>query len=244
MPKSSIKIQDVFEAFITDVSGVTRFFGCLNTTAISKTVDVEDVRCGIGAKLANLIYSNPDMSVTITPAFLNEFFLEQSTGNSFEESATISVKKKEFVEFADSTGDATATITGTPVNGEVSVQAKDGTLYVATFSTGTVTVTGEGATLAGKKLYVIYDESVTADVLSFEADKYPEVQSLTLRTIAYDVDKNLPVANIYFVFDRVLGDGAMELSATLSTNSVNEVTLRVLPDADGLFGKYITEPIV
>lgn len=244
MPKTSIKIQDVFEAFLTDTSGVTRFFGCLNTTAISKTVDVEDVRCGIGAKLANLIYSNPDMSVTITPAFLNEFFMENSTGNTFENGATISVKKKEFVLFSDSIGDATATITGTPVGGVVAVQAKDGTLYDATFATATVTVATQGLTLAGQSLYVIYDESVTADVLSFEADKYPTVQSLTLRTIAYDVDTNLPVANIYFIFDRVLGDGAMDLSTTLSTNSVNEITLRVLPDANGLFGKYITEAIV
>lgn len=243
MPKSRLKFQDVAEAFLTDVDGVTRFYGCMDTTAISKTLDIEDIRCGIGDKLVGFVYSNPDMSVTLTPALMNEFFLEDASGNEFSEAATVTVKKYEYVPFADSTGDATATITGTPVDGDVVVQSIDGTLYAATFTTGTVTVATEGAALAGKSLYVIYDESITADVLTFEADSYPKVKSLTLRTIAYDIDTNVEVANIYFVFEKVLGDGAMDLSLARSTNAVNEITLRVLPTATGEFGKYITEAI-
>lgn len=241
MPRGKIKVQDTMEAFLTDLSGNTRYFSCMNASAISKTVDTEDIRCGIGAGLESLLYSNPDMTVTLTPAFWNEYFLEISAGEEFKTAQTISLKTYEDKTFTDNAGDAEATITGTPVGGLVQVQDKQGKKYPATFSTGTVTVTGEGGALDGQNLYVIYDEETsTADTLDFKTDSFPEIKSLTLHTIAYNTETNAIVSDIYFIFDRVLGDGALDLALALQTNSVTEITLRVLPSNGNEFGKYVT----
>lgn len=244
MPKGKLKVQDVAEAFLVYADGSTRFFGCMDTSAISKTVDTEDIRCGIGAGLESILYSNPDMTVTLTPALWNEWFLEQASGNTFQESQSVNVKTYELVPFSDNAGDAEAIITGTPVGGAVEVQDVQGKKYTATFSTGTVTVTGEGANLDGQKLYVLYDEAVTGDVLTFNTDVQPTVVGLTLHTIAYDTTTNAKTADIYWVFDRVLGDGALDLSLAIQTISTTELTVRVLPSDGNVFGKYITVPVV
>lgn len=241
MPRGKIKVQDVMEAFLTDLNGNTRYFSCMNTSAISKSVDTEDIRCGIGAGLESLLYSNPDMTVTLKPAFWNEYFLEVSAGEEFKEAQTIALKSYEAVTFTDNAGDAEATITGTPVGGLVQVQDKQGKKYTATLATSTVTITGEGSALAGQELYVIYDEETsTASTLDLKTDSFPGIKSLTLHGQAYDTQTNEVVSDIYFVFDRVLGDGALDLSLALSTNSVTEITLRVLPSNGNEFGKYVS----
>ena len=238
MPREKIKVQDVAEAYIHYQGGVTRFYGCLTNSGLEKTIDIEDIRCGIGSKLSGFVYSNPDMTITLTPAYFNEYFLELQSGEEFELAESINVWTYEYVKFSTATADVTATITGTPVGGIVKVQGDDGTQYAATFATATVTVTGGATTLGAVNAYVLYQKAVTGDVLTFKADSYPEVVGLTLHTIAYDVDTNEIVSDLYFTFDKVLGDGQMSLGFALSTNATNEITLRVLPNANNEFGKY------
>lgn len=244
MPNIRIKVQDTADVFYNYADGTKRLFACMNTASIAKTVDTEDIRCGIGWNLASILYSNPDMTITMTPAFWNDYFLEDASGNTFSEDEAVNVATYENVPFTDSTGDAIATITGTPVGDLVQVQGSNGKNYPATHATGTVTVLdANGASeLIGKTATVIYDVSATGDVLDFESDVYPKVHGITIKTIAYDVETNDILADIYFVFNRVLGDGAFDLALTGATNSVTEITARVLPEKVGtqnLFGKYI-----
>lgn len=244
MPNIRIKVQDTADVFYNYADGTKRLFACMNTASIAKTVDTEDIRCGIGWNLASILYSNPDMTITMTPAFWNDYFLEDASGNTFAEGESVNVASYESVPFTDSAGDAVATITGTPVGDAVQVQGANGKNYVATHSAGTVTVaSGAGASdLIGTTAIVIYDVASTGDVLDFESDVYPKVHGITIKTIAYDVDTNDILADIYFVFNRVLGDGAFDLALTGATNSVTEITARVLPEKTGtknLFGQYI-----
>lgn len=46
--RGRIKVQDVAELFLHFADGGTKFFGCMNTAGLEKTVDTEDIRCGIG----------------------------------------------------------------------------------------------------------------------------------------------------------------------------------------------------
>lgn len=238
-----IKVQDTANVFYHFENGDTRFFGCMANAGLEKTVDTEDIRCGIGWGLASILYSNPDMSLTFTPAFWNEYFIEDSAGESFTEDTSANVWTHEEVTFVLATSDAEADIDGTPLNDIVKVQDSQGNLYPATFATGTVTVTG-GADLAGKKGIVSYQTAVTGNVLEFKTDSYPKVHGITLQTIAYDVDTNEVVADLYFNFERVLGDGSLSLALSGATNSVAEITARVLPTNGNLFGKYIVVPRV
>lgn len=235
--RGRVKVQDTADVFYHFANGDTRFFGCMNTASLEKTVDTEDIRCGIGFGLASILYSNPDMTLTFTPAFWNDFFIEDASGASFTEGEAVNVWTYEKVIFTDTAGDATATITGTPVGDVVKVQDLQGKMYSATFATSTVTVASAGGTLT--EGIVSYQKASTGDVLEFNADSYPKVHGITIHTIAYDPDTNEVVSDLYFTFDKVVGDGALSMALTGATNSITEISARVLPDVTGLFGKYI-----
>lgn len=239
MPRGRIKVQDVAEVFIHYANGDTRFFGCMNTSGLEKTMDTEDIRCGIGWGLSSILYSNPDMTLTLTPAYWNEWFLELQSGEEFDLAESVNVWTYEEVQFSVATTNVAATITGTPVGGIVKVQNMAGETFPATFATGTVTVTGGATTIGAVKGIVSYQKAVTGDVLTFKTESHPSVVGMTLHTIGYDVESNEVVTDIYFQFTKVLGDGALSLALTGATNSVTEITARVLP-TNGEFGKYIT----
>ena len=239
--RGRIKVQDVAELFLHFADGDTKFFGCMNTSGLEKTVDTEDIRCGIGWGLSSILYSNPDMSLTLTPAYWNEVFMEVQSGEEFAESASVNVWTYETGTAVLSTTNSTVAITGTPVGGIVKAQTMDGVTYPATFATGSVTITG-GAALAGKTITVLYRKAVTGDVLTFKTDSYPKVMGVTLHTVAYDVETNEIVSDLYFTFDRVLGDGNLSMSMTGATNNTSEITVRVLPTNGNIFGKYTSVP--
>jgi hypothetical protein len=239
--KTGIKVQDVAELFLHFADGSVKFFGCMNTAGLEKTVDTEDIRCGIGWGLSNILYSNPDMSLTLTPAYWSDVFLEVQSGEEFAASGSVNVWTYEIGTAVLSTTNSTVTITGTPVGGIVRAQTADGVTYPATFATGTATITG-GAALAGKQVTIMYQKAVTGDVLTLKTDSYPKVMGVTLHTIAYDVATNNIVSDLYFTFDRVLGDGNLSLAMTGGTNNVGEMTVRVLPTNGNIFGKYTSVP--
>ena len=239
MPRGRILVKDTADVFYHFENGDTRYFGCMNTAGIEKTVDTEDIRCGIGWGLAAIMYSNPDMKLTFTPGFWNDYFLEDASGNEFADSGSVDVWTNENVTFAASSSDAVCDITGTPVGDVVKVQDVTGKMYAATYTGGTVTITGEAA-LDGIKGTVSYQKAVTADVLSFTISDNPKVHGITIKTIAYDPETNEIVAELYWTFDKVLGDGGLNLAIAGGTQSITEINARVLPTASGEFGKYIT----
>jgi hypothetical protein len=243
MVRGKIKVQDVAEVFVHLETGVTKLFGCMDTTAIEKTFDTEDIRCGIGWGLSSILYSNPDMMLTLTPAYWNEVFMEMQSGDSFTANTSTNIWTYEEGVLAVATTNATVSITGTPVGGIVYVQTMDGVSYPATFTTGTVTVTGQAA-LAGQRVTVSYKKAVTGDILTFKTTSLPKVVGITLHTVAYDVETNDLVSDLYFTFDRVLSDGNMSISMTGATNNRGEITLKVLPTTGKVFGKYISVDVV
>lgn len=239
MPKGDIFVKSVFEAIAGLPSGSDRFMGCLTASGISKTVNTEDIRCGIDNGLKTILQLDSDMTITLNTSSWNDYFMEMNSGVNFELAQTLSVKTYEKVPFTVSTADAVATIVGTPVGGTVEVQDSQGTLYPATFLTGTVTVTGGATTVAGSNAFVIYTKEITADMLDLRSDVLPEVFALTLHGIAYDaVDGGSVVADLYFHFPRVQPEGAMDIAAAISTNATSEMVFRVLP-TNGTFGTYM-----
>ena len=215
--------------------------GCLTSSGISKTVNTEDIRCGINNGLKTILQLDSDMTITLDTAVWNDYIMEMNSGSDFETAQTISVATYEKVPFVVATTDATATILGTPVDDVVEVQDAQGTKYPATFATGTVTVAGGATTIAGTDCFVIYTESVTADTLDLRSDVLPKVFGLTLHTIAYDpTEGGGVVADLYFFFPRVQPEGAMDLTAATSTNVSNQIVFRVLP-VNGSFGTYIVK---
>lgn len=239
MPKSNIIVKNVFEAIAGLPDGTSRFMGCLTSSGISKTVNTEDIRCGINGDLKTILQLDSDMTITLNTAVWNDYFMEMNSGSEFELAQTLTVKTYEEVDFTASTLDAVGEMLRIPVGGIVEVQDNQGKVYEATFLTGDVTVTGGAATLAGTKALVLFTEEVTADMLDLRSDVLPQVFELTLHAIAYDaVDGGAVLADLYFHFPRVQPEGSMDMSTATSTNTQNEIVFRVLP-VSGSFGTYM-----
>jgi hypothetical protein len=244
MPKGDIIVKSVFEAIATFPDGTSRFLGCLTAAGVQKTVNTEDLRCGIYNGLKTILQLDSDMTVTLDTVGWNDYFMELNSGNGFELAQTLEVKTYEKVPFVVSTADATATITGTPIDNIVEVQDAQGTILAATYLTGTVTVTGGATTVAGTEAYVIYKKSITADALDLRSDVLPKVFDLTLHGVAYDpTEGGSVVADLYFNFPRVQPEGAMDMNTATSTNATNQLVMRVLP-SNGSFGTYMVEEVV
>lgn len=237
MPNGKIMVKDTADVYYHLSNGETRFFGCMDSAGLEKTYDTEDIRCGIGYSIATIMYTNPDMTITFTPAFWNDYFIEDAFGVEFQTAQTTNVWTTEEVKFTASASDATATITGTPVGDIVKVQDLQGNLIPATFATDTVTLTS-GSQYDGLTLPVSYEKEVTGSILEMEVEEIPKVHGITIHTIAYDPDTNEILADLYFKFDKVLGDGNLSLALQGATKSITEISAKILPIA-GSFGKYI-----
>jgi hypothetical protein len=241
MPKGDIIVKSVFEALVDMPDDSKRFLGCLTASGISKTVNTEDIRCGINNDLKTILQLDSDMTVTLNTANWNDYIMEMNSGSDFELEETLSVVTYEKVLFTESTADAVATIVGTPEDDIVEVQDMQGNKYDATFSGGEVTVADGATAIAGQEAYVIFTESITADALDLRSDVMPKIFGLTLHTIAYDPSEGGGVvADLYFFFPKVQPEGTVDMATATSTNATNEIVFRVLP-TNGSFGTYFVK---
>lgn len=236
------KLTNSAEAFLKDLTtGELTFIGCTTDTSISKTIDTSDVRCGIDAGLAGIVYTNPDMTVTIATGALNDFLIQLQNDEDWETAQTLNVPKHTaVVPLVTATSDGTYTFTSapTPVDDTMYFQDEQGKKYPVVFSTPTATVTG-GAGLSG--IFSWQEEVSTAETFDFNIESLPKSVGLVLHHVVYDLSTNTPLADLYFDFDKVVGDGNLDLAMALSNPTTTSVTVRAIPDS-GKFMKQIYVP--
>ena len=85
------------------------------------------------------------------------------------------------------------------------------------------------------------ESTVTGDVLGFKADSFPKNHFVQLKTIVYDPDTNEVVADLYFIFDKALPDGALS-EAFEASNKTSEINFMAQVDGDGNYSKVIVVP--
>jgi len=237
------KLTNSAEAFLKDLTtGALKFIGCTTDTSINKTIDTEDVRCGLSAGLAGIVYTNPDMTVTIATGALNDFLIQLQNDEDWSTAQTLNVPKNSaVVNLVTAISDGTYTFTGdipVPV-GDMYFQDEQGKAYPVVFATPTATVTG-GAGLSG--VFTWMQEVTTAETFDFNVDSLPKSVGLVLHHVAYDLGTNEALADVYFEFDKVVGDGNLDLAMVLSSATTTSVTVRALPDS-GKFMRQIYVPI-
>ncbi len=238
MPRGNIRLQDVAQVFLHygGTSPVTKFIGCMNTVSIAKTMDTEDIRCGLGWGLSSIMYSNPDMTLTFTPAYWEDNLISLATGEDFKETSTVKVW------FADTKligVDGKITISKTAVPDTIKVVTLDGEVVAGTLTAKEFTATTP-ADLTGKIVNAMYQtEYATADVMPLKGDTFPTAIGVSLYTHAYDINTNEIVTEHTWQFDRAISDSSLNLALAGGTNNITEVSLRVLPANNNEFGKYI-----
>lgn len=85
------------------------------------------------------------------------------------------------------------------------------------------------------------ETTVTGDVLDFKADSFPKNYFVQLKTIVYDPDTNEVVADLYFIFDKALPDGALS-EAFEASNKTSEINFMAQVDGAGNYSKVIVVP--
>lgn len=233
---NNIIIHDTLEAFIKDEeNNKVYFLGLTTNGSVSKSVDQEFVRGGIGGKVIGVIQSNNSLEFTITTALHFDDIYEIQSGSIFADEA-VTVQKVETAKLTS----GKLTIQGTPDDGQVIVLDKYGKQVSATYSTGQVTVTGG---TEGDIYTVIYSESVQANVLNLEADKFPKSYTVQLHGIAYDAAKNEVVADIYWIFDHALPNGNFTANYGTGENKTDEITFTAIaPYGSNTYGRYVVVP--
>lgn len=230
---NGVIVQDPLEVIV--YNGTTaKFFGCTQEGNVSQTIDQTELICGIGSKVKAILNKQKTITFNVQTGLHNSDFIAYNSGTSFT-SASFDIYKNEQV-VATGTGTITATITGTPKSDTVYVTDIYGKTYVATHSTGTVTITSG---VAGETYNVAYLETTAnVDQLDLDVDSFPSDLHVVLHTIAYDENADEIVADIYWDFPKAVPDGSIDESYS-GDAKVSTIGFKVIDDGTGSYGTYM-----
>jgi len=236
---NNIIVQDACETYAKSLGtdGKVYFLGLTSATDIDQTIKQTELKGGIGNGTIAMIQSDKAIKFKVTTAVHSDSFYEMQSG-TVAANGTYTVQKTD----TDVLTGGSLTITGTPVGTTAIVIDAHGKQFAGTIAVKEVTITGG---VEGAKYTILYGESVTGDVLDLRTDKFPNNYYTELHTIAYDADSNAVVADIYWVFDKALPDGALSAKLAAGTNATDEINFTAqLPANTKSYGKYIVVPRV
>lgn len=85
--------------------------------------------------------------------------------------------------------------------------------------------------------------TAAGDVLDFKAGEFPKVVNAEFRTIAYDIEDGSVVADIIYVFPKLMPDGNLNEEFGAGANKTQEINFTALVDmATGSYGKMMIIP--
>ncbi|MED3562249.1 hypothetical protein [Bacillus xiapuensis] len=179
--------------------------------SISQQIQEDKLKGGIGNKTISLLRSDKEISLKVKNALFDLDWLSMTQGVAVAEGTVNVYEREENLAVTDNAGTLQVTITGTPVGTTVSVINAKGESEQATVATKVVTVpTGHAA--KGEKVAVVYQKSVTGNIVSLDSKKFSEQYAVEYHTIEYDPATNLVIADLYVQFDSVLPSGSFDLS--------------------------------
>lgn len=232
----NIIVKDTLECFITDTTNSKTYFcGITESGKITSSVNQEFLTGGIGNLTKAIISSDKKQGFEIQNLFFGESALALAQGGAFATGSKTIVKQETKIA-VENTG-IKVTITGTPVDDEVTVLDKYGDEKTATYATGTVTITGG---TAGETYTVIYNETV-ADVtyLDLSATTFPSTVSVTMHTISYDPEAQTVVADHWFYFPNALNDGAYDGNFSKGASNGSTMKFNCIADGNNSYGTYM-----
>lgn len=212
----NVVVHDTCEVFLKTLDNDKLYYvGITATSNVNQTIDQTPISGGIGNKRVTAIFNNKNIGFDVTTTLHDDDAYVLQGGADFA-SGTVSVLTQETVQAVDATGVIKVTITGTPTGGEVTVFDKFGKEYTGAFADTKVSITGGQA---GEYYTVVYTITTpSGNILDLDSEKMPKTCSAQLHTIAYDPDTEEIVADIYWLFDKVRGDGAFGAAYAAGTN--------------------------
>lgn len=246
-------IQDVAEVVITDLStGKVMAQTHLQMSSIESTVNVEDLRAGIGNKRIYRIKSEKDLVISTRNAVFTEEALAMTQGVDIINNRQVEVTRAEnslcansdgeFKIEADAVGDVVFVLNEDGEHEEVPVLDKvlDQADLEALFPVATG-VGGDGI----ENIELYYKELVTGNSIEFDAEKFSKNVKLEMRTISYDLNTSEIYSDIYFIFPRASVSDDFSLSFEAGSVIAPEISFDILqPTCGSAMGEMINVPRV
>jgi hypothetical protein len=232
----NILVQDVCEVYLKDLSNSTPyFFGITTKNDITQKIKQDMLKGGIGNGIVGVVQSEKEITFKVSTLLHNDSLYEIQSGASFT-SSTVTVQKNEVLKCVS----GKLTMTGTPKGSAVVVFDSKGKVTTGTYATGVVTLTGG---VEGDYYTVVYPNDSTGNVLTLDSKKFPKNYYVELHTIAYDVNTNQVVADIFWTFNKALPNGGLQAQyeAGKSNGDDIEFTAQLLA-GNSEYGTYVVVP--
>lgn len=222
-------IQDTCDVIIEDlVTGNVVGIGYAQIAGLEQTLTEDDLRGGIGNKLAYILRSSKDITLNVTSATFKPEFLALLSGEKIQE-FTEQVTRMTYVTVKDNAGQKEIELP-TELNTltTIRVEDTDGKQYSLPVTAGVADASSLTA-VAGAELEAFYLKDVTGRGTTFKTDKFPNKFKVTYQTITYDRELAIPRSDLYFVFDETIPSGAFNLSLQNGQAYIPELNFRVTP---------------
>ncbi len=238
-------IHDTAEVTVTDlITGKTVLMGKTTTAGLSQSITEEDVKAGIGNATIYTLRTDKAIELNITNAVFTKEALAMTQGVDVELSQ-LKVKKSGYVKVKDDNGDLVVDLN--ELDGDIHIPASIAALTEAEVEYDHVAVTSGIAILptgsdysVGQEVVVHYDEMVEGESIKFKSDKFSHKYKVQLRTIAYDLDKAIVDADVYFYFPETIPSGEVELSFSAGEPISPEINFKVIkPKSSSTMGEFM-----
>lgn len=220
-------IHDTCEVIITDL--VTKNvigIGYAQTAGLEQTLTEDELRGGIGNKLAYMIRSAKDITLTVTSATFKPEFLALFSGDKIQD-MTRTITRMAYFKVSDNAGAKEIKLpTKLAALTEVRVEDTDGTQHVLPATAGVVDASTLKA-VEGDELEGYYEEEVTGKGVKFRTNKFPNKFKVEYRTVAYDRELANISENLHFVFPEAIPSGAFNLALQNGEAYIPEFSFRV-----------------
>lgn len=231
---NNIIVQDVLEVFAT-TDTKAYFIGLTSANTVTQTVQNNVIRAGIGNGIISQIMSDKEIKFQVTTGVHSDDIMAMQSGTDFSE-GTITINATETCTLAS----GKLTIEGTPKGTTATVFDKYGKSQSGTIATKSITITGGEE---GDIYTVVYESDVTGEILDLRSDAYPVAHATQLKTVAYDLNTNKIVADIYYIFPKAQPDGGINAQYQAGQNMKDEITFTAqLATGSKSYGKYVVVP--
>lgn len=236
---NNLILRDTAEVYLKDLLDPTRvyFLGLTNKADISQSVEQEILRGGIGNGIIGMIQYNKQIEFTVTTLLhADDIVAIQSGAKQVSGEYTVQANEKHQLV------NGQFTLTGTPSSGSVIVLDPQGKQVTATYDATTKTVTVTDG-VEGAYYIALYSTSVTGEAIPLDASMFPRNYYVELHTIAVDAETNAPAADIYWVFEKAVPDGALAVSHEAGQNNGDTIKFTAMtPINSTSIGRYIVVP--
>lgn len=236
-------IHDTCEVIITDL--VTKnviAIGYAQTAGLEQTLTEDELRGGIGNKLAYMIRSAKDITLNVTSATFKPEFLALLSGDKIQE-MTEKVTRLTYVTVTDNAG-AKEIKLPTKLNTltAIRIEDTDGTQHELVPTAGVIDASTLKA-VEGDELEAYYIEEVTGRGVAFKTNKFPNKFKVEYRTVSYDRELATISENLHFLFPEAIPSGAFNLAMQNGEPYIPEFNFRVTaPKGCNTLGKTFSTP--